>query len=333
MIAAVTTAFIANIQANPDILAGQVEGAGRARGRRSVHLRCRPREGARGRARQQADDRRGARRLPWSTRQGAPLRTRVAGRPRPGCAVLRPAHSHDPARCCEPRIRLDGALSSPHELLEFHARTERDRDDARVLFGQTMGLVAVTAALFAVGAYLGRNMSYGWRGSSVHRRVRLPARHERGDPAVGAARDRAAVRLRRPDRARRPRPPSPTTPRPIRRRSGRPAVRPRSSSPASAQRATRRVETSTARALLFWALLALIVFGIVTIFVRIPNGSLIYAILGLVIFAGFTMVDFQRLRRRRTSGPRRCSRRRSSSTSSTSSCSSSRSSADAVSRR
>ena len=32
------------------------------------------------------------------------------------------------------------------------------------------------------------------------------------------------------------------------------------------------------------------------IFVQIPNGSLIYALLGLVIFAGFTMVDFQRLR-------------------------------------
>ena len=47
----------------------------------------------------------------------------------------------------------------------------------------------------------------------------------------------------------------------------------------------------------FWALLALIVFGIVAIFVNIPNGSLIYAIVGLVIFAGFTMYDFQRLRR------------------------------------
>ena len=30
---------------------------------------------------------------------------------------------------------------------------------------------------------------------------------------------------------------------------------------------------------------------------HIPNGDLIYAILGLVIFAGFTMVDFQRLRK------------------------------------
>jgi modulator of FtsH protease len=60
--------------------------------------------------------------------------------------------------------------------------------------------------------------------------------------------------------------------------------------------ATRRDLQPLAR-ILFWALLALIVFGIVTIFVRIPNGALIYSILGLVIFAGFTLVDFQRLRR------------------------------------
>ncbi len=42
---------------------------------------------------------------------------------------------------------------------------------------------------------------------------------------------------------------------------------------------------------------ALIVFGIVTIFTRIPHGDLIYAIAGLVIFAGITAFDFQRLRR------------------------------------
>jgi len=49
----------------------------------------------------------------------------------------------------------------------------------------------------------------------------------------------------------------------------------------------------------FFALLALLVVGIVLIFVRIPHGSLIYAILGLVIFAALTMGDFQRLRRNR----------------------------------
>src|SRR3954464_8445490 len=47
---------------------------------------------------------------------------------------------------------LDTALQQP--------AVERDR--AHALFGQTMGLVAVTAALFALGAYLGRDLTYGW---------------------------------------------------------------------------------------------------------------------------------------------------------------------------
>ena len=46
----------------------------------------------------------------------------------------------------------------------------------------------------------------------------------------------------------------------------------------------------------FWALIALIAFGIVLLFVEIPGGALIYAIAGLVIFAGLTLFDFQRLR-------------------------------------
>jgi hypothetical protein len=36
------------------------------------------------------------------------------------------------------------------------------RDAAGTLLGQPMGLVAVTAGLFAVGAYLGRNLAYQW---------------------------------------------------------------------------------------------------------------------------------------------------------------------------
>jgi modulator of FtsH protease len=42
---------------------------------------------------------------------------------------------------------------------------------------------------------------------------------------------------------------------------------------------------------------ALLGLGIVLIFVQIPNGALIYSIAGLVIFAGLTAFDFQRLRR------------------------------------
>jgi len=60
--------------------------------------------------------------------------------------------------------------------------------------------------------------------------------------------------------------------------------------------ATRRDLSVLAR-FFFWALVALIVFGIVLVFVQIPNGALIYAVAGLVIFAGLTAFDFQRLRR------------------------------------
>jgi FtsH-binding integral membrane protein len=60
--------------------------------------------------------------------------------------------------------------------------------------------------------------------------------------------------------------------------------------------ATRRDLSSWARTL-FWALLGLIGFGIVAIFVSIPNGNVIYAVAGLGIFGAFTIFDFNRLRR------------------------------------
>ena len=60
--------------------------------------------------------------------------------------------------------------------------------------------------------------------------------------------------------------------------------------------ATRRDLSAWARPLL-WSLLALIVFGLVAIFVSIPGANVIYAVAGLVIFGGFTIVDFNRLRR------------------------------------
>jgi FtsH-binding integral membrane protein len=58
---------------------------------------------------------------------------------------------------------------------------------------------------------------------------------------------------------------------------------------------TRRHVSSWARTL-SWALLALIGFGIVAIFVSIPAGNVIYAAAGLAIFGGFTIIDFNRLR-------------------------------------
>ena len=48
---------------------------------------------------------------------------------------------------------------------------------------------------------------------------------------------------------------------------------------------------------LFFGLLALIVFGLVTVFVSIPGGNIIYALLGLGIFGAYTVLDFNRMRR------------------------------------
>ena len=171
------------------------------------------------------------------------------------------------------------------------------RDEARALFGQTMGLVAVTSALFALGAYLGRDMTsrWGWLWyiAAIGVLLGLNVAISRSEQlaigllfafgvliGLGTAPVIAYY--------------ASTNPQSVWQAGGATALF--IAGFGAAGYATRRDLSALAR-LCFWALLALIVFGIVTIFVRIPNGSLIYAILGLVIFAGFTMVDFQRLRR------------------------------------
>jgi modulator of FtsH protease len=59
--------------------------------------------------------------------------------------------------------------------------------------------------------------------------------------------------------------------------------------------ATRRDLSVLAR-VLWWALVALIGFGVLLVFVSIPASAVVYSLLGLVIFAGLVMIDFQRLR-------------------------------------
>jgi modulator of FtsH protease len=59
---------------------------------------------------------------------------------------------------------------------------------------------------------------------------------------------------------------------------------------------TRRDLSSWGRTLA-WALGALIVFGLVAIFVSIPGENVIWAVAGIVIFGGYTILDFNRLRR------------------------------------
>jgi uncharacterized protein len=171
------------------------------------------------------------------------------------------------------------------------------RDESHTLFGQTMGLVAVTAGLFALGAYLGRDLSYGWGFvafiASFALLIGINVAVSRSEQlaigllfgfgvlvGVGTAPTIAYY--------------ASTNPQSIWQAGGATALF--IAGFGAAGYATRRDLSGVAR-VCFWALLALIVFGIVTIFVNIPNGALIYSIAGLVIFAGFTMYDFQRLRK------------------------------------
>lgn len=171
------------------------------------------------------------------------------------------------------------------------------RDQTGTLLGQTMGLVAVTAGLFALGAYLGRNMSYGWGWAffigAFACLIGMNVTAQRSEQATVALLFAFGVLIglaTAPTIAYY----ASTNPKVVWQAGGATALF--IAGFGAAGYATRRDLSALARAL-FWALIALIVFGIVAIFIRIPNGQLIYAIVGLVIFAGLTAFDFQRLRR------------------------------------
>ncbi len=169
---------------------------------------------------------------------------------------------------------------------------------ARAVFGQVMGLVAATVGFTALGAYLGRNLTggtgilffiagfaciFGLQFATARGREQLatgllfglglalglavaPVIHvyAKADPtALWQAAGATAATI-----------------------AGLGAI----------GYATQRDLSSWAR-FLFWALLALIVFGVVLIFVNIPHANIIYAVLGIVIFGGYTVLDFNRLRR------------------------------------
>jgi uncharacterized protein len=171
------------------------------------------------------------------------------------------------------------------------------RDQAGTLLGQTMGLVAVTAGLFALGAYLGRDMAYGWgwvffiaalgllfaMNFAVQRSESLAIGMLFGfGVLIGLA---TAPTLSYYAAA---------NPQAIWQAGGATAL---FIAGFGAYGYTTRRDLAPIARYLLWALIGLIVFGIIAIFVAIPNGSLIYAIVGLVIFAGLTAFDFQRLRR------------------------------------
>ena len=170
-------------------------------------------------------------------------------------------------------------------------------DETSTLFGPTMGYVAVTAGLFALGAYLGRHLPSGWAFvgfiAAFACLIGLNfAVRQSGSLATGLL---FAVGLLLGLGM------SPTlvyyadgNPQALWQAGGATALF--MAGAGAAGYATRRDLSGIAR-VCFWGLVALIGFGIVMIFFNIPGGSLAYSLLGLVIFAGLTMGDFQRLRR------------------------------------
>jgi modulator of FtsH protease len=172
------------------------------------------------------------------------------------------------------------------------------RDSTRAVFGQVMGLVALTVGCAALGAYLGRDLSGGVGiGAFIAAfacifGLNIASSRGHEQLATGLLFGLGlllglAVAPVLADYAE-------SQPAALWQAGG--ATAAFVAALGAYGYATRRDLSSWARTL-FWALLALIVFGIVGIFVSIPNGNVIYGVLGLVIFGGFTIFDFNRLRR------------------------------------
>ena len=181
--------------------------------------------------------------------------------------------------------------------LQARGRLE-GRDLTRALFGQVMGLVALTVGCAALGAYLGRNLSGGVGiGAFILAfacifGLQFATRRGHEQLAIGflfglglllGAAVGPVLRVY-----------AETQPAVLWQAAG--ATGAFVAGLGALGYATRRDLSRIARAL-FFALLGLIVFGIVAIFTSIPHANIIYAVLGLVIFGGFTIVDFNRLRR------------------------------------
>jgi len=189
-----------------------------------------------------------------------------------------------------------------------YAPTTVSKDQSATLFGQVMWLVAFAVGFFTLACYLARNLSPGWSilwfivgfGCLIAMNFTV-RRGESGNRAgvallmgvglfLGLAMGPAVAYY------------STTSPQAVWQAAGATALF--MAGFGAFGYATRR-DLSVVGRVSFFALIALIVFGIVLIFVNIPGGEMIYAIIGLVVFAGLTMFDFQRLRRARgfTSAP------------------------------
>ena len=177
------------------------------------------------------------------------------------------------------------------------AGREVTRDESRAVFGQVMGLVTLTVGCFALGAFLERNsgqtgfvffiaafaclFALQFATSRGHEQLSIGLLFGVGlllGMFVGPVLAYYAK----------------SNPAPLWQAAG--ATAGFTAAMGAYGYATRRDLSSWARTL-FWCLVALIVFGIIGLFVAIPGGNIIYCVLGLVLFGALTIFDFNRLRR------------------------------------
>jgi FtsH-binding integral membrane protein len=171
------------------------------------------------------------------------------------------------------------------------------QDQTRALFSHVMWLVAATTGVFTLGVYAGRDLSTGWSiawflaGFGCLIAMNFTRRSSGGASVVllmcvglflGLGLGPMVAYY------------SATSPKVVWQAAGATALFMLGFG--AYGYATRRDLSAVGR-VSFFALIGLIIFGIILIFVRIPHGDIIYAVLGLVVFAGLTLFDFQRLRR------------------------------------
>jgi FtsH-binding integral membrane protein len=177
------------------------------------------------------------------------------------------------------------------------------RDQTRSVFGQVMGLVALTFGCMALGAYIARNLTGGtgilfffvgfacifglqFASARGHEQLAIALLFGLG-LFIGMAIGPVLASYARADAGA------------VYQAAG--ATGLFTAGLGAFGYATRRDLSSWYRTL-FWALIALIVFGLITLFVAIPGGNVIYSVLGLLVFGGLTVFDFNRLRRTTLSG-------------------------------
>jgi uncharacterized protein len=168
----------------------------------------------------------------------------------------------------------------------------------QTLFGRVMGLVAVTVGFATLGVYLGRNLGgaewfIAWL-IALGCLIGLNVSNARGNHSLALVLLFVFGLLMGVAVASTVNYYAQTDPTAVRQAFGATALT--VGAMGSAGYAIRK-DLSFLYRFLFFALLALILAGIVLIFVHISALYTAYAVIGLVIFSGYTLVDFNRLRR------------------------------------